>query len=323
NNTNSLRATYNRAVTLPGNNSLNLDIIGQQTDFPGGFSLIGRGRGARDGYSFSNASLANGQFLASGTLPIPGIWGSGLPYQPGVPNTTYIPLAAPYALLYEGLLAQFTANPNSILSQLAQAGINVDVSTAQLLLTLLDYNPNRSGRPALPVTTINQNRRATTVLTATPVDVKPLANTITETIELGYKGIISNKLLFAVDGYYTKKKDFIGPLLLETPLVVWGRNAQGGSLLDSELAAALAEAISNNPVLLGALQSQSLTPQQVAGLLVALASEDLNALPVGVVQPNENAVPGELMLTYRNFGQVEYWGVDVTMQYLFNEKLSF
>ncbi|MEZ4765196.1 MAG: hypothetical protein R3C26_19045 [Calditrichia bacterium] len=51
-------------------------------------------------------------------------------------------------------------------------------------------------------------------------DVKPLDNTETQSFEFGYKGIFGNKLLFAADAYYTKKKNFIGPLLVETPMVL-------------------------------------------------------------------------------------------------------
>ena len=50
-------------------------------------------------------------------------------------------------------------------------------------------------------------------------DVDPLKPTITQTYEFGYKGILMNKLAFSADVYHTRIKDFIGPLVVETPNV--------------------------------------------------------------------------------------------------------
>ena len=50
-------------------------------------------------------------------------------------------------------------------------------------------------------------------------DIESIEPTITETFELGYKGVINKNFLFTADLYRTKTKDFVGPLRIETPNV--------------------------------------------------------------------------------------------------------
>ena len=49
------------------------------------------------------------------------------------------------------------------------------------------------------------------------IDVSPIKESITQTFEVGYKGLLGKKLIVAADGYYTKINDFVGPLIIETP----------------------------------------------------------------------------------------------------------
>ena len=72
--------------------------------------------------------------------------------------------------------------------------------------------------------------------------------------------------------------------------------------VEAELTPALAAAIAANPGLGPALGGLGTTPQQVAAILVGLGANDLKALPVAVVQTDQEAVPGEILGGYRNFG---------------------
>jgi len=153
------------------------------------------------------------------------------------------------------------------------------------------------------------------------VDIAPLKQTITQTFEVGYKGVINNKLLITVDGYYTNREDFVGPLFMETPLVFV-------PTLNADLQAALTDGISGNAQLAGALSQFGLTPQAVSSLLMNIAGGSLPdaSTPVAIVQAAENnpgpgAVP-ELMLSYRNFGNVDFFGADIAFQYLASDALS-
>ncbi|MFQ5753723.1 MAG: hypothetical protein ACE5HI_17170, partial [bacterium] len=158
-------------------------------------------------------------------------------------------------------------------------------------------------------------------------DIDPLKRNTTDSFELGYKGVIENRVLLAVDVYYTKKKNFIGPLLFESPFVLVPN-------LATDLTAALADGIANNATLAATLSAVGFTPEQVAQLIVGLAaSSDPNsplanpATPVAIVNPIENAPnlgeTPELLLAYRNFGNVDFWGIDASLQVLATDRLSF
>ena len=39
-----------------------------------------------------------------------------------------------------------------------------------------------------------------------PVDIAPVEQTTTQTFEVGYKGVIADRLIVQIDGYYEQKK---------------------------------------------------------------------------------------------------------------------
>ncbi len=313
--TSSFRATYNRAFTLPGNNSLFLDIVAAKV---GGLITV-RGRGSKDGYHWRRnpafAPIAGTDLIARSLNP--STLGADMPVG--------LPLDAVYAQIYAGL----AATPIAALQQLlAQQGLNLDANTIALFVALLNPNPSDPTQPATKVQGFTKGALGIPSLTGGAptfvsdlTDIDPLVHTTTQTVEVGYKGIVENKLLVAVDAYYTNKKNFVGPLMMETPLVFVPN-------LSQDLTAAIAAGIAGNPLLAGALGQLNLTPEAVAALLTGFAAEQLPsaATPVGIVVPQENDLgPGqvpELMLAYRNFGKVDFWGVDVTLQYLASPKLS-
>lgn len=298
----TFRATYNRAFSSPGNNSLFLDIIGSRQDFGPGISIIGRARGNADGFTFNNAR-AGGGLRASATLPVPGFFGTPVQYaSAGVPAAN-IPLAAVYGVVYAGLAATPVA---TLQAGLAQAGLILPAATVTQLVQLLS--------PAL--TRINPASLGSSALDRGAVDGEPLKPTITQSLEAGYKGILGRRVLVAIDAYYTTKKNFVGPVLRESPLAFLTN-------IDGELTPALAQAIAANAQLNGALGQLGLNAATAAGIVVALSKANLQRLPVAVVQPDQNQVPGEIFATYRNFGTVDFVGVDASIQISATNRLSF
>ncbi|GIV61559.1 MAG: hypothetical protein KatS3mg044_0425 [Rhodothermaceae bacterium] len=305
----TVRATYNRAFSSPGVNSLFLDIVAGRLP---GTDIIIRGRGAANGFTWERnaafAPLAGTDLVASSLNP------AAL----GAPQPVGLPLDATYAALYQGL----SAIPASQLAAMLQAqGLPVDAATVAQLVALLDPQMtqvqgfSRGAMAKLNLSTLGFEP------VSDLTDIAPLDQTITQTVELGYKGIFADRVLFAVDGYWAQKKDFVGPLAMETPFVFV-------PTLASDLTAALAGGIQNNAVLAGALAGLGLTPEQTAALIVGLAGGQLPdaQTPVAIVQPKENN-PGvgqtpELMLSYRNFGKLSYWGVDVSLQVMVTPALS-
>ena len=294
----SFRLTYNRAFSSPSSNSNFLDIVAA-TD-----PLVVRARGSAYGFTWERDAAGN--LLATSLLP----------NRLGQTHAIGAELDAIYELVYAGLAA---TDPELIAGLLQQQGIPANAQVVQGLVQLL--NPALTsvsglspGILALP----NLTTGATDLNVPPPVDVKPLAQTITQTIEVGYKGLFENRLLVTVDAYWTKKKNFVGPLLLESPLVVTPN-------LATDLAAALATGIQGNAMLSGAIGQLGLTPAQVAAIVVGFAEEDLPAA-VGIVQAVENdpgvGVAPELMLTYRNFGNLSYAGVDFGFEFMATDRLS-
>jgi len=294
------RATYNRAFSSPGNNSNFLDIIGQRTDFAPGVAIIVRARGNANGFTFNNAR-AGGGLKASALLPVPGIYGTTLQYPgAGVPVAN-MPLAGVYGVVYGGL----AATPVAQLQAGLKAATGKDLTAAQVmgLVQLLS--------PALT----RVSGVGTSVLDRAPVDGNPLKPTITQTFEAGYKGLLTPRVLFAVDAYYTKKKNFVGPVLRESPVAVLAN-------FRNELTPALATAITNNAQLNGLLGALGLNAQAAAAIIVGLSADNLSRLPVAVVQPDQNQALGEIFATYRNFGNVDYYGLDATLQIIATSKLN-
>jgi iron complex outermembrane receptor protein len=315
NNANTFRATFNRAFSSPGSNSNFLDIIARSPDAALPFAIRGRGPGA-GGFTFARnaqfGALAGTDLVASsliGCFPVPGP-------TCGAATPAGLDLGLVYGGVYAGLAA---LSPQQLQGILAQGGITVDAGTAGTLQALLAPSATQvQGFSAGSLALLNPSN-GQFVPTDDAVDIAPLEQTTSTTFEVGYKGILGDRVLLAVDGYYVNQENFIGPLLMETPVVLAGDVA-------ADLTAALTTAIQNNPQLAGALGQLNVPAAQAAALIVGVASSDLPSGPIAIVQPNENN-PGmgmvpELMLAYRNFGSVSYFGVDFSTQVLFSDALT-
>jgi outer membrane receptor for ferrienterochelin and colicins len=64
-----------------------------------------------------------------------------------------------------------------------------------------------------------------------------------------------------------------------------------------------------------------MTPAEM-GLIVTQLVTNLAQVPIGTIAPDQRSDP-DLILTYRNFGDVNFWGADVSGQLFLSEKLSF
>ncbi len=132
-------------------------------------------------------------------------------------------------------------------------------------------------------------------------DIARMRPTIFNTFEVGYGGILAGKLRVDANVYTTRIEDFIGPLRVETPSV----------FLDPTTTAAYVTQQ------LGPLVSGGqLTPQELQAIITGLAS-----VPVGTIAPDESP-SSDILLAYRNFGAVDFWGGDLGAQFLVNERLS-
>ena len=301
----SLRATFNRAFASPSTNNLFLDINAGAAG-----PLTIQARGALDGFTFQRD--AQGGLIASSMIP--DIF--------GVP----VPVGVPLDLLYSQIYGLLSSIPASVLQGLlAEQGLNLPAPIITQFIGLLSPDGGITVTGLTPASIgyldLNTLRVDPNSITQDVVDVAPLEHTVSEIFEVGYKGLLGQRLLVAVDGYYTRRRNFVSPLRLETPFVLVPEHG----LLFSDLQAALAAGIADNTTLNTALQAVGLSADAVSALIVGLArpgfAESLpENFPIGIVQPVENMTPGQLLLTYRSMGEIEYYGVDVSTELLLSDR---
>ena len=130
-------------------------------------------------------------------------------------------------------------------------------------------------------------------------DIGDLTSTINNTFEVGYKGLLGDRVLLAADAYYSRVENFVGPLRIVTPSVFF------------------------DPASLQAFITGRLAPLIQAGLLsaqdVATIVGTAAGVPLGTVVPDQ-VDNSDLLVTYRNFGEVEFFGADLSAQILASDR---
>ena len=273
----SFRLTFNRAFSTPTTNNLFLDIAAA-TDLQGLPFAIRTNGVPKTGWNFmvNPAGGPFGGFLMRSPFTPAALGGPG----------TFVPIDA---TIYWAAAVEVT------IAGAAQQG--------QDLTFLRGLPAPMSNQVGTLLRVLNPNA---------PEGVSPFAQVVTEqfignigriteettnTIEVGYKGLIGEKLFAAVDVYYSKIKDFVGPLRVESPNAFFDPATLGAYL--------------SNPAF-------GLPAPVVAQLTQAIAS-----IPVGTVTPTEAADPTAILLTYRNIGDVNLGGVDLSFTYFANKNWSF
>ncbi len=288
----SVRATYNRAFTPPAGVNLFLDLLVAPPSANNGLFGV-RGRGAFEPFTFSDNTLVS---------LVPSLAGALAPV--GVPAR--VPLGQlPLAGLY-GYGLGVAGATGTLATTLGQLGIT-GPQAAQVLGVLQGAVLRIPGTVGgVLVNTAAQPVQA--------VSTPKIEQTVTNSFEVGYKGLIDDRLLVGVDVYYTQKKNFLSGLQIITPLVV------GGSDAGAAVGQALQGAAADDLIALG------LTPEQI-GAIISVVATAAASTPYGVVEPEENVLRSaggapELMLTYLNFGDVDYFGADVALEWIAHRYLT-
>ena len=322
----SLRIAYNNSFVNPSAIELFLNLsVGRIPIGPGTFMEI-RGRGALDGFTWNRnpdyLDLGASSDLVASSL-VPGMVGLDMPVG--------LPTAQVYGLLYEGL----TAIPRNDLAQMLLDEFGLPAQ----LLPLLELQIPGVVAQLHPDNTIVQgfSQGQLGLLNLTTQEIVPISNDldvispikpqVSQTVEVGYKAILGNRVLVNLDAYYAKKKNFAGGLFVASPLVLM-------PTLSEDLKRDLALGIETNSGLdalfglVSTLTGLDLSSQAVADFLVAFAADQLpdEVTPVAVVQPVENH-PGvgqipDLVVTYPNYGNFSHFGADFAVQVLASESLS-
>lgn len=134
-----------------------------------------------------------------------------------------------------------------------------------------------------------------------PTAVDPLKSTIYTTFEGGYKGLVGGRVRVSADVYKANIQNFVGPLRVETPSVF----LEPGSTHAFVFAR------------LSSLIQAGIITEAIANSIVT----NLVQVPIGTVVPDQSE-DHNLMVTYRNFGEVDYWGADLAAEILVSDRLK-
>jgi iron complex outermembrane receptor protein len=280
----SLRATYNRAFSTPSSLNFFLDISAgaapNETLAALGYTLRAFGTG-KDGYGYQN--------------PDGSLKGMRSPFNPGGANQL---LPADPAVMWQLALGVLGAQ-----------GL-LPPALAQLLGSM---NPTSSD---LGIIVFDASTGDMTPLSATTIpDVPGIQESYTETFEVGWQGVLAQKFRFSTDVYYSKKNDFVSPLVLTTPLL----------LLNGADINAFA-----GPTIVGAITQQligmGLDPATAQAQAIAQAEQlitGMASIPLGVVSSPEVAAQGaDMIVAYRNVGDIDFWGADFGFSWFLTDKFT-
>lgn len=216
------------------------------------------------------------------------------------PTQSVTTLPASAALMYK---AAFAA---------AGAGLIAAGVPANLVAYLAGQQPTPA-EVGTKLRILNSSAGTFTDVAATDLrDVERLKPEIHNVFEGGYKGIIGRRLQVSVDLWHENRKNFVGPLIVETPNVFMDAASLGG-FIAAKLAAAGVPA----------QQIQVLAPTIAGALGGVSGSTTVKGVPLGVVNFQEPLSSGaDVILAYRNFGNLNIWGSDVGTSLLLTDKFS-
>ena len=272
----NFRLTFNRAFATPTSTNLFLDIVAAQIPLdPLPLSYNIRALGVPDG-GFSFSARCPGGHMG---------YCMRSPFAPG-----QIPANA--LVLWDGILALLPSiDPKLalVVDFLKMPGARPTDPAIGTVFRRLDQAAAGSGGDPFPL----DNMAIT--------DIGDLTSTINNTFEVGYKGLLGDRVLLAADAYYSRVENFVGPLRIVTPSVFF------------------------DPASLQAFITGRLAPLIQAGLLsaqdVATIVGTAAGVPLGTVVPDQ-VDNSDLLVTYRNFGEVEFFGADLSAQILASDRFS-
>ena len=282
----NLRATFNRAFSTPSTNNLFLDLLAGRIPVSGPQLYGVRALGVpASGFTFKRDCTGG---IGSLCMRIPTLFGGTGSLIPADASRLYkAAIGAAAAKLIAGGI------PASIVSYMG----SLQPTSAQVSTQLRVLN--------------TANGSFTDVAPTDLRDVAPILPTINSTFELGYKGELARKLRISVDFWHDQKRNFVGPLIVETPNVFLDRPTLQ-TYLTSQL----------TPVVGGA--TAAAIAASVAPALAGISgSTALTGVPLGVVNFNHplSSAP-DVIVTYRNFGNLTVWGADLGAEWLLGDRFS-
>ena len=263
----ALRVSYNRAFSTPSslNQFLDLGSSLPNAQLAGlGYSLRIQGTG-EDGFSFRDGTGGYQVRSPFNTNPAALLTADA---------STLLPLA----------VNVLVANGAPITPQLAGYLRSLRPTAAQVGLNYLDLVTQSSGSLA----------------SLDLQDIDPIRESISSTLEVGYKGLLANRLLLAADVWWSRREDLVTPLTIQTPLVLLNGPQLGAYLVPRFMAD------------LGMSQAQA--QATAAALVGSPTAPGLATIPLGVISSDDiDAGGAQVLVTYVNVDEtIDVWGTDVS-----------
>ena len=273
NENHSFRATYNKAFSTPTSLNLFLDIDAGPL-------------GALGPFGFRAHAQAPGR--------------GGIRMHDAAGNINVVtPFAGTFTPQAVSLASIYTYQVNAVG---AAAGLPASLQAYMRSLTADPTFGSSNGLILLDPLTSKATSYATGV-----ADVSGIKESTDETFELGYKGLITDKLSFSADAWHAKHNNFTSPLITATPFVM---------LSPTNLVTWLVPRLT--PAILAG--TPGITPAQAQAQATLIAT-NMAKLPGGIVSSPDATSPGpNLILTYINFGDLSLNGADVSMTALLTPK---
>ncbi|HEY7768580.1 TonB-dependent receptor domain-containing protein, partial [Longimicrobium sp.] len=138
-------------------------------------------------------------------------------------------------------------------------------------------------------------RQTAPLSTLTLDQIEPIRESPSTTLEVGYKGLLANRVLLAADVWWSRKESLVTPLTIQTPLVLLNPQQLGAYLVPRFMAD------------LGYSQAQATA---LAGQLVPALAQ----VPLGVISsPDVDARSAQALVTYVNVDEnIDLWGTDIS-----------
>ncbi|MGQ0643824.1 MAG: TonB-dependent receptor domain-containing protein [Gemmatimonadaceae bacterium] len=295
--TQNFRFTYNRAFQTPANFTLFLDLIQARNIQNSGYDIRALGNPPKRGHQF-NRSCQN---TVSGGLCMMSRFTGGNTFVNATANTAYPGLLGALAPQITQLLTASLGPQRAAAIATMLAGLRPTDAQVGTRITYL----NNAAKPALDLAP------------AAVQDIGPLEASFNNTYELGYKGILGNRVRVAIDAWYQKRGDVGNPAGLATPSIFFNGQSLG---------AFIAPAIGAELVRQGIppAQAQQLAPQIATQLVAGVTGvPGLAAIPLGIVQFNDTrfATATDIFATYTSSRNKEFdvQGIDMAADFAVND----
>lgn len=276
---NSFRLTFNRAFTTPTTLNFFLDLSQTTLPITGPFRYDIRVQGvSEEGFSFMRDGNAIPMHMS--------------PFNPLLGGTARDFLPTTTGQLWNEAVALIAAGDPAAGGLLGIIGTPT-ASDIPVVAALIDPESGGFGAPILDLTSI--------------LDSDPLTETTWQTLEVGYKGLVSDNWLIGINGYWTKVDDFISALRPITPNVFLPEAATF-AFLQAQFTPLVAAGVFPN--------------QAVADGTAAALAETIGRVPLGVITPSTAGgfTDAPILFTYRNLGDFDLYGAELAITYLASDR---